>query len=202
MAEQRCGAGGGRWKGSLGGWRRAWLAVHVVCNSEQRRRDQQGRHPAISVRPGACSPFQGPPCSGTRASIVAPTFASAQPGAALPQGRRRPCRSPAPLPACLSVSRRRTNIAEGDESMEFETSKGVKVVSSFDAMGLREELLRGEHWGQAAQGSASRPPRGAAVGAEENVAHCCSAQPRLQACPVPAPCCVESAYEQLPLAGG
>lgn len=27
--------------------------------------------------------------------------------------------------------------------MEFETSKGVKVVSSFDAMGLREELLRG-----------------------------------------------------------
>lgn len=27
--------------------------------------------------------------------------------------------------------------------MEFETSKGVKVVSSFDAMGLREDLLRG-----------------------------------------------------------
>lgn len=27
--------------------------------------------------------------------------------------------------------------------MDFETSKGVRVVSSFDAMGLREDLLRG-----------------------------------------------------------
>ena len=27
--------------------------------------------------------------------------------------------------------------------MDFETSKGVKVVSSFDAMNLREDLLRG-----------------------------------------------------------
>lgn len=41
-------------------------------------------------------------------------------------------------PACS-----KGGVAEGDESMEFETSKGVKVVSSFDAMGLREDLLRG-----------------------------------------------------------
>lgn len=32
---------------------------------------------------------------------------------------------------------------QGDEAMEFETSKGVKVVSNFDAMALREDLLRG-----------------------------------------------------------
>ena len=32
---------------------------------------------------------------------------------------------------------------EGDGSLEFETSKGVKVVSSFDAMNLRQDLLRG-----------------------------------------------------------
>ncbi|KAL4447561.1 hypothetical protein ABPG75_004780 [Micractinium tetrahymenae] len=38
---------------------------------------------------------------------------------------------------------RKGGVAEGDEQMEFETSKGVKVVSSFDAMGLREDLLRG-----------------------------------------------------------
>ena len=32
---------------------------------------------------------------------------------------------------------------EGDGSLEFETSKGVKVVNSFDAMNLRQDLLRG-----------------------------------------------------------
>lgn len=32
---------------------------------------------------------------------------------------------------------------EGDEEVAFETSKGVKVVSKFDSMGLKEELLRG-----------------------------------------------------------
>mmetsp|Transcript_27867 Transcript_27867/g.53016 ORF Transcript_27867/g.53016 Transcript_27867/m.53016 type:complete len:401 (+) Transcript_27867:111-1313(+) len=31
----------------------------------------------------------------------------------------------------------------GDENVDFETSKGVKVVNTFDAMGLREDLLRG-----------------------------------------------------------
>mmetsp|Transcript_1482 Transcript_1482/g.2130 ORF Transcript_1482/g.2130 Transcript_1482/m.2130 type:complete len:399 (-) Transcript_1482:248-1444(-) len=31
----------------------------------------------------------------------------------------------------------------GDESVEFETSAGVKVVNTFDAMGLKESLLRG-----------------------------------------------------------
>ncbi len=30
-----------------------------------------------------------------------------------------------------------------DEEIDFETSKGVKVVTNFDAMNLREELLRG-----------------------------------------------------------
>ena len=32
---------------------------------------------------------------------------------------------------------------EGDDALEFETSKGVKVVSTFDVMGLKETLLRG-----------------------------------------------------------
>ena len=32
---------------------------------------------------------------------------------------------------------------EEDEELNFETSKGVKVISSFDNMGLKEELLRG-----------------------------------------------------------
>lgn len=40
-------------------------------------------------------------------------------------------------------ARRTGGIAEGDEEMDFETSKGVKVVNNFDAMGLREDLLRG-----------------------------------------------------------
>jgi ATP-dependent RNA helicase len=48
-----------------------------------------------------------------------------------------------PAPPCPLRSAKKPAIAEGDESMEFETSKGVKVVSSFDAMGLREDLLRG-----------------------------------------------------------
>lgn len=47
-------------------------------------------------------------------------------------------KAPCPLPPCS-----KGGVAEGDEQMEFETSKGVKVVSSFDAMGLREDLLRG-----------------------------------------------------------
>ncbi len=32
---------------------------------------------------------------------------------------------------------------EEDEEVKFETSKGVKVFTSFDSMGLKEELLRG-----------------------------------------------------------
>lgn len=32
---------------------------------------------------------------------------------------------------------------EAEEPMEFETSKGVQVIKSFDQMGLREDLLRG-----------------------------------------------------------
>ena len=32
---------------------------------------------------------------------------------------------------------------EGEDEQDFETSKGVRVVTSFDAMGLREDLLRG-----------------------------------------------------------
>jgi len=31
----------------------------------------------------------------------------------------------------------------GDENVDFETTKGVKVINTFDAMGLREDLLRG-----------------------------------------------------------
>lgn len=32
---------------------------------------------------------------------------------------------------------------QGDASLEFETSKGVRVVSTFDAMNLKQDLLRG-----------------------------------------------------------
>ncbi len=32
---------------------------------------------------------------------------------------------------------------EDDQELQFETSKDVKVISSFDQMGLKEELLRG-----------------------------------------------------------
>jgi ATP-dependent RNA helicase len=32
---------------------------------------------------------------------------------------------------------------EEDDELYFETSKGVRVVSSFDNMGLKEDLLRG-----------------------------------------------------------
>ena len=32
---------------------------------------------------------------------------------------------------------------EDDESLSFETSKGVKVLTSFDQMSLKEDLLRG-----------------------------------------------------------
>lgn len=35
------------------------------------------------------------------------------------------------------------DIAEDLQNVEFETSKDVKVVSSFDKMGLKEDLLRG-----------------------------------------------------------
>lgn len=41
------------------------------------------------------------------------------------------------------VDRRSGGIVEGDEQMDFETSKGVRVVNTFDAMGLKDGLLRG-----------------------------------------------------------
>ncbi|KAL6769938.1 hypothetical protein ACKKBG_A32960 [Auxenochlorella protothecoides x Auxenochlorella symbiontica] len=34
-------------------------------------------------------------------------------------------------------------VIQGDASLEFETSKGVRVVSTFDAMNLKQDLLRG-----------------------------------------------------------
>lgn len=81
------------------------------------------------------------------------------------------CRSPLP-PLLWPSRRRRTNIAEGDESMEFETSKGVKVVSSFDAMGLREELLRGE---QGMQRRLSAETGGGGAGlCKQTTTACCS----------------------------
>lgn len=47
--------------------------------------------------------------------------------------------------------------------MEFETSKGVKVVSSFDAMGLREELLRGERCGSSWEAPSAAEQRSASL---------------------------------------
>lgn len=40
-------------------------------------------------------------------------------------------------------AQRRALLGEDDATMVFETSKGVDVVSTFDQMGLREDLLRG-----------------------------------------------------------
>lgn len=37
----------------------------------------------------------------------------------------------------------RRQVIQGDEALEFETSKEVKVVNSFDAMNIKEDLLRG-----------------------------------------------------------
>src|SRR6478609_1863670 len=41
----------------------------------------------------------------------------------------------------LCAPRRQTNVK--DAALDFETTEDVKVVSSFDAMGLKEQLLRG-----------------------------------------------------------
>ena len=38
---------------------------------------------------------------------------------------------------------RRRETGVKDAALDFETTKDVKVVSSFDAMGLKEQLLRG-----------------------------------------------------------
>ena len=38
---------------------------------------------------------------------------------------------------------RRALLGEDDASMVFETSKEVKVISTFDQMSLRDDLLRG-----------------------------------------------------------
>ena len=38
---------------------------------------------------------------------------------------------------------RKALLGEDDATMVFETSKEVKVVTTFDKMGLREDLLRG-----------------------------------------------------------
>lgn len=40
-------------------------------------------------------------------------------------------------------AQRRALLGDEDATMVFETSKGVDVVSTFDGMGLREDLLRG-----------------------------------------------------------
>lgn len=40
------------------------------------------------------------------------------------------------------MAERRT-INDDDENFNFETSKGVEVISSFDQMGIKEDLLRG-----------------------------------------------------------
>ena len=42
----------------------------------------------------------------------------------------------------VDAPRRRRDVDE-DEAMEFSLSDGVDVVPSFDAMGLKEDLLRG-----------------------------------------------------------
>ena len=43
------------------------------------------------------------------------------------------------------MAERKTNdeLADEDAHLVFETSKGVEVISTFDQMGIREDLLRG-----------------------------------------------------------
>ena len=43
----------------------------------------------------------------------------------------------------MSAGRRRTGLGDDDDTLKFETSDEVYVIPTFDAMGLREELLRG-----------------------------------------------------------
>lgn len=43
----------------------------------------------------------------------------------------------------MSETRVRRVITEDLSNVEFETSEDVEVISTFDTMGLREELLRG-----------------------------------------------------------
>ena len=38
---------------------------------------------------------------------------------------------------------RRPAQAQADETLDFETTKGVKVVTKFDDMGLKQDLIRG-----------------------------------------------------------
>ena len=50
----------------------------------------------------------------------------------------KPLCGPSQFAASLTMSKQA--VVLGDENVEFETSKGVKVMNSFDAMGLREEV--------------------------------------------------------------
>lgn len=40
-------------------------------------------------------------------------------------------------------NRNRRAVDNGDEALVFETSKGVEPISSFDEMGIKDDLLRG-----------------------------------------------------------
>ena len=51
-------------------------------------------------------------------------------------------------------SQRKALLGEDDATMVFETSKEVRVVTTFDQMGLREDLLRGIYaYGRSREGS-------------------------------------------------
>lgn len=57
-------------------------------------------------------------------------------------------------------SQRRALLGEDDATLVFETSKGVEVVSTFDQMNLRDDLLRGIYaYGEAGEGAPSAPYR-------------------------------------------
>jgi len=43
----------------------------------------------------------------------------------------------------MAQARKKTNLREDDENLSFETSADVKTYSTFDSMGLKDELLRG-----------------------------------------------------------
>jgi len=52
------------------------------------------------------------------------------------------------------VSQRRALLGEDDATLVFETSKGVSVVSTFDEMNLRDNLLRGVYaYGELKEGT-------------------------------------------------
>lgn len=53
------------------------------------------------------------------------------------------CKTSCDLTRCFRYSQKRFGINSGDAKLHFESSEDVKVAPTFDALGLKEDLLRG-----------------------------------------------------------